>query len=322
MKQLKLVPILAALAIVLGAAITLIPSQTSHAQGDCGESVTVQQGNTLFGIALRCDTTVPALLAVNPEITDPARLEVGQVIFLPAPANDVDPLVAISPQRGEPGTTVNVIANGLPINRNVVINIGPEGETPILTRNGRTDDAGGVSIALTIPNTFDTTNPRWLVTVLAPNRGVMARSFPFLLTADVPDDGDTLFTETQVFLVDLENLPVDQICTEPVVPYTIDIQPTLAPLTVAIDSLLNTRQYGGPGLYNAFRLSELILTGIDINNRQATIALSGDLQLLGECDDEWMTAQLRQTALQYDTIDRVEILLNGQPFAEALAEAQ
>jgi LysM repeat protein len=58
-------------------------TQTALAQSDCQSPVTVVSGDTLFKIAVRCDTTVAALLRANPEIKDRNKISVGQKIVLP-----------------------------------------------------------------------------------------------------------------------------------------------------------------------------------------------------------------------------------------------
>jgi len=47
---------------------------------------TVKRGDTLSKIAARTGTTVQMILEINPEITDPDVIEVGQVIMIPCPA--------------------------------------------------------------------------------------------------------------------------------------------------------------------------------------------------------------------------------------------
>jgi LysM repeat protein len=49
-----------------------------------GSAYTVQRGDTLRKIAARFNTTVDAILKVNPGIADPNRIYAGQVIYLPA----------------------------------------------------------------------------------------------------------------------------------------------------------------------------------------------------------------------------------------------
>lgn len=313
------------------------------AQDDCGATVTVQDGDTLAEIADQCATTVPALLATNPSITDPNLLRIGQIITLPTDANNVDPLVAISPQRGAPGTTVSIIANGLPANSEVWINMGPEGVAPELTRRIDTDASGSVMTTLTIPDRPINDSPRWLVTVTAPFTTFEARSFPFFITPGGPSPNLPLteeppltpdvvlppieqtpqspspFTQTRVYLINMAAAPDDRICAEPLTGLEISIEPTIAPLTAAIESMLSTPDYEVEGIYNAFSLSNLTLEGIDINDREAEIALSGELVTLGQCDSQWMPAQIRQTALQYDTIDSVVITVNGEPIEDVIA---
>lgn len=48
-----------------------------------GQTYTVRRGDTLRIIAARFNTTVDAILKVNPKITDPNRIYTGQVINLP-----------------------------------------------------------------------------------------------------------------------------------------------------------------------------------------------------------------------------------------------
>jgi LysM repeat protein len=49
----------------------------------CGDAIRLTPGDTLLRVANACDTTVPALLAANPNITQPNRLLVGQLIWMP-----------------------------------------------------------------------------------------------------------------------------------------------------------------------------------------------------------------------------------------------
>ena len=67
------------------------------AQGLCGETYVVLPGDTLAGIANKCGVTEQAILALNPEITDPTQIYVGQVLRLPDPTKAIPPEIAISP---------------------------------------------------------------------------------------------------------------------------------------------------------------------------------------------------------------------------------
>jgi len=69
--------------VVLFTLAVLFASTTPALASTCGETVTVQKGDSLSKIALRCNTTVNALLRANPAITNPNLIRPGQVIIMP-----------------------------------------------------------------------------------------------------------------------------------------------------------------------------------------------------------------------------------------------
>jgi lipoprotein-anchoring transpeptidase ErfK/SrfK len=87
--------------------------QTALAQSECGEEVIVARGDSLSKIARRCGTTVDYLLEMNPDITNPSRIRVGQRIALVEP-EPVSPELVILPARGLAGSTIEVRAAGIP----------------------------------------------------------------------------------------------------------------------------------------------------------------------------------------------------------------
>ncbi len=64
-------------------ASTLALTLPTSAQAACANPVTVVRGDTLTKIAIRCGTTISALLRANPEIKDRNKISVGQKIYLP-----------------------------------------------------------------------------------------------------------------------------------------------------------------------------------------------------------------------------------------------
>lgn len=68
----------APLANTQGANVTLVAGETRY---------TVQSGEWLQLIATRYNTTVDAILALNPQITDPSTITPGQEILLPPGSN-------------------------------------------------------------------------------------------------------------------------------------------------------------------------------------------------------------------------------------------
>jgi hypothetical protein len=103
-------------------------------------------------------------------------------------------------------------------------------------------------------------------------------------------------------------------CGDSVVPVVVAIQPTTGVLRSALTELLGLegqRYYGQSGLYNALYLSQLTIDSLNIVNREAIINLKGTLTIAGDCDDPRIKAQLEEVALQFNTIDKVSIFING-----------
>jgi len=67
-----------------------------------GHKHTVQRGETLSSIAQHHGTTVSALLAANPQIRDPNRIFVGQIIHLPGQSSPTVPPVPVTTGSGQP----------------------------------------------------------------------------------------------------------------------------------------------------------------------------------------------------------------------------
>lgn len=64
-------------------ATVAVSTPPAHAENPCGETYTVQRGDTLARIARKCDETVPAILAANDQIGDPSQLRIGWTIRIP-----------------------------------------------------------------------------------------------------------------------------------------------------------------------------------------------------------------------------------------------
>jgi LysM repeat protein len=73
--------LLFAAAALLFSSFAFVPA--AYAQASCGDSIKVVSGDTLNKIAVRCGTTVSALLRANPDIKDRNRIYPGQVLIMP-----------------------------------------------------------------------------------------------------------------------------------------------------------------------------------------------------------------------------------------------
>ena len=86
---------------ILATGLTGIAPVAMATNPDCGDAIRIMPGDTLLRVAQTCRTTIPALLAANPGITEPNRIHVGQLIFMPgrnpaAPAHR-PPAIAVPP---------------------------------------------------------------------------------------------------------------------------------------------------------------------------------------------------------------------------------
>jgi hypothetical protein len=225
--------------------------------------------------------------------------------------------VNISPTTASPGDTVTLTASGLPANAEVAIGVGPIRSEYDIVDTAVTDDAGEIVRDVVVPQYADV-DEEWVFVVETADDSYISNS-----VAVVSEDA-VLFDRTDIYLTaigDAGESGEEFGCGDSIVPVGITIAPTVAPLTAALEQMFGFEDeyFGQSGLYNVFYQSDLVVEGIDINNGVAEIALSGELALSGECDAPRVQAQIRQTALQYDTIEEVNVTLNGEPLDEALS---
>jgi hypothetical protein len=110
-------------------------------------------------------------------------------------------------------------------------------------------------------------------------------------------------------------------CGDSLVPVDIDVPYTRGVLRAALEQLLavKAQYYGQSGLYNALYMSDLRIDAVELNQGEAVIRLSGQVQLGGECDTPRLIGQIEETALQFSTVRQVTIFLNGKLIREALS---
>ena len=75
-------------------------------------SYVVQRGDTLSSIAYRFHTTIAAIMQVNPQITNPNVIYVGQVILIPAGTGGYP--TPIPPQPTGPASTITPAPTSVP----------------------------------------------------------------------------------------------------------------------------------------------------------------------------------------------------------------
>jgi spore germination protein GerM len=111
-------------------------------------------------------------------------------------------------------------------------------------------------------------------------------------------------------------------CGDSVVPVQVEIPTTQGVLKAALQALLSVKSqyYGQSGLYNALYQSDLQVESVNIdNNGKASVYLTGSLVMGGECDTPRVQAQVEQTVLQFSTVKKVSIFINGKPLADLVS---
>lgn len=96
----------------------------------------VQPGDTLFSIARRFGTTVNNILRVNPQITNPDLIFVGQIITVPTGVPPVPPPGATR-YVVQPGDTLSAIARRFGVTLQVLIAANPQITNPDLIFPGQ-----------------------------------------------------------------------------------------------------------------------------------------------------------------------------------------
>lgn len=297
----------------------------------CDNPYVVQPDETLAEIATKCNSTIDELMTLNSEIREPSLIYAGQELRVPAP-HEARP-VSISPTTGPAGTTITIRASGFPPGAMVELGLGRYASEYDVYATREVGQSGELRTQLPIPQGADP-EERWVAVVVLNNVEYVSGVFtvtegqntPTLTPTltPLPEDDTAIFEWTDIYLVALEDAGRSGIeigCGDSLVPVEVQIKPTVAPLTAALENLLaiNTRTYGQSGLHNALHRADLTVESVDIDNGEAQIQLSGDIQAGGVCDVPRIEGQLRQTALQYSTVDSVSIMINGQPLEDIMS---
>jgi hypothetical protein len=143
-----------------------------------------------------------------------------------------------------------------------------------------------------------------------------------------PTRGPTLapgMMRVQIFMVALEDggKSGKKIgCNDSVVAVERAIPATQGVLTAALRELFSIREqnYGQSGLYNALYQSDLKVESAAVIAGKATIYLTGTVKLGGACDNPRFEAQIKETALQFSTVQTVAIFINGIAIEKVLSE--
>lgn len=90
----------------------------------------------------------------------------------------------------------------------------------------------------------------------------------------------------------------------------------------ALDELLSLRETYDTrtGFYNALHGSRLEVVRIERAGPEVRVHLNGYLEIGETCDSQRILAQLTETALQFEDVQRATFFLEGKPLARLLAD--
>jgi LysM repeat protein len=144
------------------AASSPVVSVASPASSSDPFSYVVQPGDYLSAIANTYGTTVAAILALNPQITDPNLIYPGEVLTIPV-GTVTTPVIPISgayaivtPSVNAPGSKIQVSVNGFPARAPILVSAHPLNSTQIeVNKDTNTNANGKVIVTLKLPSSLN-----------------------------------------------------------------------------------------------------------------------------------------------------------------------
>ena len=185
----------------------------------CGMTYIVEGGDNLYKIAYKCGTTVPELLALNPQITDVSLIYTGQVLRMNKSADYgialIDPVywffqylsnlrtiastgsaytnysnanVSLSVTQGEAGDNITITVSGFPAYTQIDYMISEKDQAYTDVYDGATDANGKASETISI-SAIAKTGEKWIVKVATTSGLVGVNAYS--PTINIIDDGSS-----------------------------------------------------------------------------------------------------------------------------------
>jgi hypothetical protein len=131
--------------------------------------------------------------------------------------------------------------------------------------------------------------------------------------------------QVRFYLVALEDNGANGIqvgCGDSLVEQTQPVEPTAAPVQVALERLFSfkTQFIGESGLYTALYQSDLRVDSVDTGPAgDVTVSLSGTVLLGGVCDGPRFQGQIEETIKRMSGASAVNVTINGKPLREIVS---
>lgn len=129
-------------------------------------------------------------------------------------------------------------------------------------------------------------------------------------------EGDVEVASVNIFLIALEDGGVNGKevgCGDSAISIPVQIVPTKGVVKKAIDELIlfNPENVDGE-LYNSLYKSGLRLDSVSIQSGVVTVEFNGRYGFTGVCEDARLISQIEETVLQFPSVEKVEIFINGR----------
>jgi lipoprotein-anchoring transpeptidase ErfK/SrfK len=154
----------------------------AQAAEPCGETYQIKRGDWLSKIANRCGVTLKELIEANPEIRNPERIYVGQVIHI---AGEPEPALYTGSDTALSGGQISLDLRGFPPEIEVELGLGRVGEDLISMGKAETDERGRLSTKVSVPESAGD-GESWIAGAIALNRSqTVALTEPFQISGEV-----------------------------------------------------------------------------------------------------------------------------------------
>jgi LysM repeat protein len=151
----------------------------------CAPQYTIQAGESLGRVARQCAITLESLLAVNPQITNPNRVNAGQLLTIPIMAgrgggDDLAQAVTLA-GRYAPGAVIDIHATGLPPGVAVRVGIGLSSSGYRIIQQAVSGLDGSLTLAIRIPQSAQSGERAFILVTASGVPAVQVISTEFLI---------------------------------------------------------------------------------------------------------------------------------------------
>jgi len=266
-------------------------------------------GSLSAAVIIPTDTLIGSVLGVLIETED------GELLTAPAMVTIVSRTNAVGGAGVAP--TATLIPTAAAVGGAVDPSLGAGGDTEaqiVITATATSTPA---------PTTIPTALPTAIPTPSALAAG-SAANLPLIPASSGANADGVLFDRVNIYMAATDSASgtnITTVCGDSLVPVQLGIPATVGPLTAAIRLLLDNSaaDFGlDAAVVNPLAEQNLTLESVLVINSEALISFSGTVTAGDACANALVRAQLEATALQYNTVNRVSVFVDGVPLSTLL----